>query len=93
MSDKLDSIETKIDKLFDKTASIDITLVKQAASLDEHIRRTAMAEENIDMLRSDLKPIQKHVDQVHTIFKFIGLIATVVSIAAGIIKILGFFLS
>jgi flagellar motor component MotA len=88
---KLDKVEEKIDTVHDKLTSIDITLAKQAIDLEHHIYRTTLAEENIEVLRSELKPIQTHVTQVHTVFKIIGILATVVGIVVGILEVVKFF--
>jgi hypothetical protein len=56
-------------------------------SLDLHIYRTELAEENIKMLRDELKPISKHVIMVEGVLKFFGALAIMVSIAAGIYSI------
>jgi hypothetical protein len=87
--EKLDKLDNKIDTLHDRIHSIDLTLAVQAASLQIHIHRTELAEENIALLRADVVPIQKVVVVIETIFKFIGFIAVLVSIAAGLVKIFG----
>jgi hypothetical protein len=87
----LEKLDEKLDKVEERLGSIDITLAKNTQSLDEHIRRTELAEEAIGFIKDELKPIQKHVTQVHTILQAIGFIAVVVSILAGIVKVLQFF--
>lgn len=65
--DKLDRIENKIDKIVDRIGSIDVTVAKQQVSLDEHIART-------NILEDEIRPIKKHVDIVN----FLGKIALAV---------------
>ena len=71
----------KIDKLDDRLDSIDKTLVKQAASLDEHIRRTNLLEDEMRGLKIEMKPVEEHVQQVKGAAKFIALISVLTSIA------------
>ena len=87
----LEKLDEKLDKVEERLGSIDVTLAKNTQSLDEHIRRTELAEEAIGLIKEELKPIQKHVTQVHTILQAIGFVSLVVSIAAGIVKIVAFF--
>lgn len=104
LKDKLDSIETKVDRLDGRSDTIDITLAKQSVQLEEHIRRTELAEMNINLLKdqissnkeetkNDLKPIQTHVVQVHMVLKLIGVVASVASIVKGIFYALEIFKS
>lgn len=86
----LEKLDEKMDKVQEHLGSIDVTLAKNTTSLEEHIRRTELAEEAIGTIKDELKPIQKHVTQVHTVFSAIGFISVVVSIAAGIVKVAEF---
>lgn len=70
---RLERIETKIDHITDKIVSLDITSAKQQTSLDEHIRRTNLLEEEI-------RPIKKHVDRVNGALSVIGFIAVLVEV-------------
>jgi hypothetical protein len=63
----------------------DISEIKEDLKL--HIYRTKLAEENIELLRSDLKPVEAHVQKVEGAFKFLGVISLLSSIAAAIVKI------
>lgn len=74
---KLDRVLDKLDKLDERLDSVDKTLVKQEASLSEHIRRT-------ELLEDDLKPVKAHVAQVNGAMKFIGLLSLVLGIIAAI---------
>lgn len=86
--DKLDDkVERKFDNVENRLDSMDKTLVKQEENLKEHMRRTELAERSIEKMDTDLKPIKKHVDMLQGVFKFIGLIATVVGIIAGLAKL------
>lgn len=62
-------------------ARIDVTLEKNTESLVEHVKRTNLIEQQ-------LRPVEKHVAMVHGALKFIGIVATLVGIAAGIVSLL-----
>lgn len=64
-------------------------IVEIRADLREHIRRTSLAEENIERVRSEVKPIATHVAVVAAIAKLVAFIGVVVGIAVGITKLLG----
>lgn len=87
---QIEKLEQKVDKILDKIASIDVTLVGQHMQLKEHLRRSQLNEENIELLREQFKPVEVHVSQVAGALKFLGIISILVGVAAGIIKILEF---
>lgn len=74
---RLERIEAKIDDTNDHLASIDVTLAQQHISLREHIRRTAILEDEI-------KPIKRHVDMVSGALKLIGLMAALAAVYEGL---------
>lgn len=92
MVSNYERVEAKVDKILEKMGEVDKTLVLQHEQLATHIKRTALAEENIALLRTELKPIQKHVSFVEAAAKMAGFIvagtATLVGLIAGVFKIL-----
>lgn len=79
LDERLDRIENKLDKLSDVQVNIQLDVA-------EHIRRTNIAEANIDKITEALQPIKKHVTIVETVVVafawvvgIIGAIATVYS--------------
>lgn len=86
MDNRLEKIETKIDKLDERLDKIDITLTKQHGSLDHHIKRTALAEENIEMLRSEIKPLAQHVATINHLAKIVSVMGTFAAIYAYLFK-------
>ena len=80
-----EKIIVKLDKLDERLDSVDKTLIKQESSLSEHMRRSLAAEENLQILREEFKPVQNHVSQISGAFKLIGLL----SVVLGILKVLG----
>jgi predicted transcriptional regulator len=79
VDERLERIENKIDKLSDTQIQIQVDVA-------EHIRRTAIAEENIDKITQALQPIKHHVTVVQTVITatawtigILGAIATIYS--------------
>lgn len=87
MEDQFAYLVAKIEAVLGRVHSIDRTLVRQEQSLADHIRRTELAEESIKMLRTDFKPVQKHIYMVNGILKFIGFLTVVASLTVAILKI------
>lgn len=71
--DKLDKILEKIDKVESHVGGQAITLAKLTVSVEDHIRRTNLLEE-------DFKPVKKHVAMVEGALKFIGLLGILATI-------------
>lgn len=67
--------DQKLDKIVEDIGEIKVTLGKQQVSLDEHIRRTNLIEE-------DLKPVKKHVWMVNGALKLVGAVITVYEIVS-----------
>ena len=81
MSDRLEKIETKVDKIDERLDHIALILERQVLvsaqntdSLKEHMRRT-------DLLEKKLEPVEEHVTHITSaikgIFWFIGVVGTV----------------
>jgi cell division septum initiation protein DivIVA len=77
--DAIKELDSKVDEHTKILSSIDKTLALQAQQLETHIRRTEVAEENLDMLRKDFKPVENHVEFVNKLSKLVALSAAVVS--------------
>lgn len=73
LMEKLDKIEARLD-------TIDLTLAKNTFSLEEHMKRTALLEEQF-------KPVKKHVELINTAAKVVSSIIGTAVIA----KQLGLF--
>ncbi len=88
MKEQLTKIEEKLDKVDEKLSSIDVTLARQAKDLEHHIYRTSLAEENIELLRTELQPVKRPVALMAASLKVIGALASAVAFILGVIKIL-----
>lgn len=86
MSKKSDSemaeVKQLILKLDDRLDSVDKTLVKQEANLSEHMRRTALLEDEI-------KPLKKHVWMFEGGLKLLGIISLVGGLVGGLLRLFG----
>lgn len=74
-----DLILKKLDDMDDKINNIDKTLVRNTASLEEHIRRT-------ELLEGAMKPVQEHVSMMKGAAKLIGYVSVIVGIAVALVK-------
>lgn len=75
--DKLDKLDERLDK-------IDITLIKQQAILDEHVRRSLSNEETLDLYRKEFEPVKQHVLYVNFVFKIFLFLATLAAFGESI---------
>lgn len=85
IKEKLKGIEERLDEHTKILASVDKTLALQAQQLEQHMRRTDLAEENIKMLREEFKPVEGHVIFINKLSKLFTLtIASASALFAGI---------
>jgi hypothetical protein len=70
MSEELDGIHTKLDKMTEIMTVIQVSQAKTEVSIVEHIRRTNIAEENIKINAEDIAMVKEHVSQVRAVIKF-----------------------
>jgi len=75
LSDKLDRLDDRLDIMSN-------TSVLQAASLDEHIRRT-------ELIENELKPIKSHIALVGAIAKIVSILGALIGLALGIKSLIG----
>lgn len=89
MSEKemLERLYVKVEQVAQDQSEMKVTLAGQAVQLEQHILRTKLAEENIELLRKDLKPVEKHVNMVNGAFKFIGVLASLAAIGKLIVEL------
>jgi archaellum component FlaC len=66
-------VDQKLDKILNDVGEIKVVQAAQHVTLQEHIRRTELLEE-------DIKPIKKHVNMVEGALKFIGLMGILAGI-------------
>lgn len=84
---RITRIEDKIDGISKDVSSIDKTLAQQHISLQEHMRRTSLAEESISLIRKDIEPVKAHINRIDGAIKLIGISSIILSIALGLLKL------
>lgn len=67
---KIDKVSEKLDKMAEVMVTIQVSQGKTEVNVEEHMRRTSLAEENIAILRKEIEPIKQHVTKVESITKF-----------------------
>lgn len=80
--EKLDVIEAKLSDVRELQA-------KHSVQLEDHMRRTEASEKNLELLRADFGPVKLHVAVMGALAKGLGLVGTLVGIAAAVWKLLG----
>lgn len=83
----LHAILEKLDRLSDDISDIKVVQGRQEENLGEHMRRTELAEENLELLRGEIKPIKSYVEHANGVFKFFGGLAILATLISGILKI------
>ena len=83
--------ESKLDHVVNEITDIKIIITKQEENIRHHIYRTDLAEKSIEALRDDLKPVETHVKNVEGALKLLGALSVVVTICAGVVKVIEFF--
>lgn len=79
----------RLDALRDHVADIKVTLAAQAASLDEHMRRTEAAEASLEKLHAEVIPLKQHVAMWAGAGKVLAILGTLATIGALVMKALG----
>jgi len=74
----LSDVKGTLNRMDERLDKIDVTSAAQGATLEEHVRRTNLLEEKIEVdkkiVESKLEPIQAHVTQVKIFMKIAGLV-------------------
>lgn len=84
-------IMTSLHQVNERLTEVEIVLVKQESNLEHHVYRTDLAEANIELLRKEVEPLKLRNAMFDGALKLIGLVAALVGITAGIVKIISFF--
>lgn len=74
----LDKLEQRMLDLADKMEQLNLTLVRNTNSLERHEYRTTLAEDNIRLLREEIRPIKTHVQLMNSSAKIITVVGAVV---------------
>lgn len=87
MDDNFEKIESKIDRLDERLDCIDKTLVRQEENLRQHMYRTELLEDSVQMLRDEFKPVKDSVAQAKGALKLIGILGVIAAIISAVLRI------
>ena len=71
VEDRLTRIEARQDRMIEIQSKQTEITGRQEENIKEHMRRSKAAEEGIEILKEELKPVQTHVSIVNWAFKAI----------------------
>lgn len=91
IDEKLDKIHEKLDEVLKVQGELSTVQAEQAKDLKHHIYRSDLNEENIELLRGEVKPLTKAYDQVGGMLKLFGAIAVIAGFAKAAIEVVKFF--
>lgn len=77
LEQKMEAFDAKLDAIHMDLMEVKLTMAENTGSLKEHMARTKLAEENINMLRKEFAPVKAHVLFVNNISKFIAVVASI----------------
>lgn len=80
VEDKLDSLDSKLESIDERLSDINNVMIRNTASLEEHMRRSLLNEEAVDLLRTEIKPLSQHVATINNIAKMISVLAALAGI-------------
>ena len=85
-------METKdvVELMLNKQDRMNDDIGEIKVSLKYHIKRTNLLEESIELLRKDVKPIERYVTIINGILKLIGLSSIIIGAIASFIKVIEF---
>lgn len=78
--EKLDILDMRLD-------SMDKSLIKQEFNLREHMKRSDNLEAMVEKIEDKMIPVEKHVNMMEGVVKFLGLTSLVLGIILGFLKI------
>lgn len=82
--DRIDKLEAKMDKMLDIAIKQEVNLARLTTTVEDHVRRSNMHEEEIKDIKSDLEPVKASVNRINGgwklfIYVIIPLIAAVIT--------------
>jgi hypothetical protein len=91
--EEMKAIHSKLDRLQEHGASVDVTLAAQAKDIAHHIRRTDLLEAEVRAGADAMKPVQEHVARVKNVGWFLagclGVAGTILGLVEAVAKIAG----
>lgn len=82
-------MEEKLDKIAESLTEMRVDIAEIRKDLNYHIRRTDLAEQQIEKLANEIKPIQEHVAFIRISGKLLGALGGLAAVAASIYQLIG----
>lgn len=87
-SRNMEKLEVKIDNIAADVSEIKVILAEQGVILAEHQRRSLANEASVELLRSQIKPIEHHIALWSGIGKTLMALITITGVIATVFKII-----
>lgn len=87
----LELILDEIKELRKEMNNMNVIQGQQHITLQDHTRRSETLEKLYEMLREELQPVKTHVAQIEGALKFLGGMAVLVGMIAGLMQIVSSF--
>jgi len=78
------SIDAKLDKIVDTLGQQAVTLERLTVTVEDHVRRSNLHEEEIKNTNKKIEPLERHVWMVKGGFKLATLLGIIAAIAEGL---------
>lgn len=89
-------LQDRVSDMHDETqkqlSEVNVSLVKQEENLRLHMYRTDLAEQRLELIESDIKPLKTYVAVIKTGFMTIGAVATIVGLISGLLHIIEYIM-
>jgi hypothetical protein len=82
--DDIKRILNKLDSITEDITGIKVVQAEQKVILEEHMRRSLANEQAVELLKEELKPLQKKEAMLDGVLKFLGVLSLIAALAAGI---------
>jgi hypothetical protein len=82
-----DRLYELLDRIGEDLSELKITVAKQEENIKEHIRRTEIAEQNLEIIHNEIRPLKEHVIVINAVLKGIGVISVIIGSAAGFFQL------
>ena len=88
MEDKMmDLIISKLTELDLRLDKMSIIMARQNAQLAEHMKRSELNEQALDVLKGEVKPIQEHVLKINFLMKILAVIGGIIGAVYTVLQI------
>lgn len=72
-----------LEKIVDELTELNLKVARQEVRLEDHMRRTELAEVNIEKIADTIKPIQAHVALIESGFRLTRVLGPIIGFMVG----------